>query len=97
MCVEVTLEISEEHIKKIEISTQAQASSSGFYRHQAGRIGASQCSSAFHTNLAQPSQSLIKTICYPSLYKVNTKAKYCQKYESGAIKAYETSMIESTS
>ena len=36
ICVEVTLKISEEHIKKIEISTQAQASSSGFYRHQAG-------------------------------------------------------------
>ena len=36
LCVEVTLEISEEHIKKFEISTQAQASSSGFYGHQAG-------------------------------------------------------------
>ena len=93
MCVEVTLEISEEHIKKIEISIRAQASSSGFYRHRAGRIGASQCFSAFHTNLAQPSQSLIKTICYPSLYKVNTKAtKYGQKHESDGIKAYETCM-----
>lgn len=74
MCVEVTLGVSEEHIKKIEISTRTQASGSGFYRHRAGRIGASQCFSAFHTNLAQPSQSLIKTICYPSLYKFNTKA-----------------------
>mgnify|MGYP000008269787 FL=1 len=93
MCVEVTLGVSEEHIKKIEISTRAQASSSGFYRHRAGRIGASQCFSAFHTNLAQPSQSLIKTICYPSLYKVNTKAtKYGQKHESDGIKAYETCM-----
>ena len=76
MCVQVTLGVSEEHINKVEISTQAQASGSGFYRHRAGRIGASQCFSAFHTNLAQPSQSLIKTICYPSLYKVNTKAKW---------------------
>ena len=93
MCCEVTLGVSEEHIKKIEISTRAQASGSGFYRHRAGRIGASQCFSAFHTNLAKPSQSLIKTICYPSLYKVNTKAtKYGQKHESDAIKAYETSM-----
>lgn len=72
MCVEVTLGVSEEHIKKIEISIRTQASGSGFYRHRAGRIGASQCFSAFHTNLAQPSQSLIKTICYPSIYKVNT-------------------------
>lgn len=93
MCVQVTLGVSEEHINKVEISTQAQASGSGFYRHRAGRIGASQCFSAFHTNLAQPSQSLIKTICYPSLYKVNTKAtRYGQKHESEAIKAYEASM-----
>ena len=41
---------------------------------------------------------MIKTICYPSLYKVNTKAtKYDQKHESGAIKAYETPIIESMS
>ena len=61
MCVEVTLGVSEEHIEKIEISTRNQASGSGFYRHRGGRIGASHCSSAFHTNLAQPSQSLIKS------------------------------------
>lgn len=93
MSVEATLGVFEVHIEKIETSTRAQASSSGFYRHRAGRIGASQCFSAFHTNLAQPSQSLIKTICYPSLYKVNTKAtRYGLKYESDAIKAYGASM-----
>ena len=93
MCVQVTLGVSEEHMDKVEISTRSQASGSGFYRHRAGRIGASQCSSAFHTNLAQPSQSLIKTICYPSLYKVDTKAtRHGQKHESDAIKAYEASM-----
>jgi len=62
MCVEVTLGVSEEHIKKIEISTRTQASGSGFYRDRAGRIGASQCFSAFHTNLTQPSQSLINPL-----------------------------------
>ncbi|XP_078382523.1 uncharacterized protein LOC144665209 [Oculina patagonica] len=95
MCVQVNLGVTEEHINKVEVNTRDQASGSGFYRHRAGRIGASQCSSAFHTNLAQPSQSLIKTICYPSLYKVNTKAtRYGQKHESDAIKAYEASMKE---
>lgn len=47
----------------MEISTRAQANGSGFYRHHAGRIGVSQSSAAFHTNLAQLSKSLIKTIC----------------------------------
>ena len=93
MCVDVTMNISEEHINKVEISTRDQANGSGFYRHRAGRIGASQCYSAFHTNVAQPSQSLINTICYPSLYKVNTKAtNFGQKHESDAIKAYEASL-----
>ena len=93
MCVQVTPGVSEEHINKVEISTRDQASGSGFYRHRAGRIGASQCFSAFHTNLAQPAQSLIKTICYPSLYKVNIKAtRYGQKHESDALKACEASM-----
>ena len=74
MCANVTLNISEEHINKVEINTRAQAGGLGFYIHRAGRIGASVRSAAFQTNLAQPSQSLIRTICYPSLYKVNTKA-----------------------
>jgi len=85
--------VSEEHIKKIEISTRVQASGSGFYRHRAGRIAASQCFAAFHTNLAQPSQSVMKTIYYPGLYKVNTKAtRYGQTHESDAITAYNASM-----
>ena len=40
-----------------------------------------------------PTSLLIKTICYPSLYKVNTKATRCgQKHKIDAIKAYEASM-----
>lgn len=36
---------------------------------------------------------MIRTICYPSLYKVNTKAtRYGQEHESYAIQAYEASM-----
>ena len=47
----------------------------------------------FHSNLAQPPRSLIKTICYPNLFKVNTKAVQhgCQ-HEDDAIKAYEIEM-----
>ena len=89
LCTNITLNISEDHINKVEINSRTQANGSGFYRHRAGRIGASVSSAVFHTNLAQPSQSLIRTICYPSLYKVNTKAvRHGQKHESDAIKAY---------
>ena len=89
LCTNITLNISEDHINKVEINSRTQANGSGFYRHRAGRIGASVSSAVFHTNLAQPSQSLIRTICYPSLYKVNTKAvRHGQKHESDAIEAY---------
>ena len=92
-CVEVALDISDEHVNKVELNTRDQASGSGFFRHRAGRIGASESHAAFHTNIAQPSQSLIKTICYPSLYIVNTKAtRHGKRHESDAVNAYEAAV-----
>ena len=72
-CVNLTLDISLEDINQVEIDTRSQAKGTEFFRHCAGRIGAS-VSGAVNCNLAQPPQSLIKTICYPHLFKVNTKA-----------------------
>ena len=48
------------------------------------------------TNPAQPSQSLIKSVCYPHLFKVNTEAVlHGCKHEADAIKAYEEEMKNS--
>jgi hypothetical protein len=42
-----------------------------------------------HTNPVQPSQSLIKSICYPHLFKVTSKAIiHGCKYERFAVEAY---------
>lgn len=42
-----------------------------------------------HSNPSQPSQSLIKSICYPSLLSATTKAiGHGIKYESEVIRAY---------
>ena len=61
-------------------------------KHRASRIGASLSGAVCHTNPAQPSQPLIKSICYPHLFKINTKAvTYGCKHED-AIKAYEEIM-----
>ena len=95
-CIEVQLNYSEDQIKLVEKNTQAQSKGVGFFKHRAGRIGASISGAVFHSNLSQPSQSLIKTICYPSLYKINTKAtRHGCKHEGDAIKAYETVMKKS--
>ena len=92
-CAEVNLDISRESIELIEKDTRAQARDSGFFRHRAGRIGASVSGAAFHSNLSQPPQALIKSICCPNGFKVNTKAtRHGCKYEDDAIRAYENEM-----
>ena len=67
-CAEVKLDISQENIELVEKDTRAQATSSGFFRHCAGRIGASASRAAFRSNLSQPRQALIKSICYPNVF-----------------------------
>ena len=92
-CLAVKLEITEENIALVEKDTRLQAKCSSFYRHRAGRIGASMSGTASKCNLAKPPQSTIRAICYPHLFKVNTKAiKHGCKYEDIAIKAYAEMM-----
>ena len=70
-CLEVEINISEKEIATVELDTGAQAKGSGFFRHCAVTIGASVCGAVYHTNLAQPSLSLIHCMCYPHLFKLN--------------------------
>ncbi|XP_066270230.1 uncharacterized protein [Branchiostoma lanceolatum] len=92
-CLEVKIDLSDEQIDTVEKDTRTQAKGPGFFRHRAGRIGASVSGTVFHSNLAQPPQSTLKSTCYPDLYKVNTKATRhgCEK-EEAAIKTYEAYM-----
>ena len=73
-----------------------QAKSSAFYHHRAGRIGASQWHAACHTDPAQPSQSLIKTICYRDVLNFPSAAtRHGCKHEelaTVAIAEYEKQM-----
>ena len=88
--------MSSEDISQIERDTQSQANGSAFFRHRGGRIGASMSGAVCRTNPAQPSQSLIKSVCYPHLFKVNTKVVlHGYKHEADAIKAYGEEMKNS--
>ena len=89
----LTLDISLEDINQVEIDTRSQAKGTEFFSHRAGKIGASVSGAVFNCKLAQPPQSLIKTIRYPHLFKVNTKATwYGCNHEDDAIKAYQAEM-----
>ena len=93
ICQSINIEITEEQIDQVQKDTIAQSSGTNFFKHRAGRIGASQSKAAAHSDPALPSQSLIQRICYPKLHKINTKAVHhgC-KHEASAIRAFEESM-----
>ena len=85
--------MSKEDITQIEKDTIEQSKGTNFFRHRAGRIGASQSKSASHSNPALPSQSLIQTICYPELNRFFSKAvQHGCDHENDAIKAYVEEM-----
>ena len=95
-CFAIKLTLSSEQVCQIQKDTRDQSKGGAFFCHRAGRIGASMSPAVFHRNPDLPWQSLIKQICYPSLYKVTTKAvMHEHKYEAAAIAAYEVHMKQS--
>lgn len=63
-CETVKITVSDEQAKNVEEATRTQAKSKLWHRYRAGRITASRFKAACSTNAANPSVSLIKTICY---------------------------------
>ena len=94
-CYKVDLKLLDEQLKAIERDTANQAKQSPFFQHRAWRKGASKCSAASHTDLSGPSQSLIKGICYPSMFHFTIAAtEHGYKHEAQAIAAYKKTMKE---
>ena len=95
ICAKVDIEITPEQVKIIEEDTRKQSSCNAVFRHRAGRIGASISKQACQTNPAQPSHSLIKTICYPHIFRFsNAATEHGCKHEKQALAAYELAMKE---
>ena len=92
-CYEVNISVTDQEIDIIGKDTISQTNVSGSFRHTAGRIKTSISKAASHTDPALPSQSLIKTICYPELFKFSTAAtKHSCQHEESAIIAFEKVM-----
>ena len=90
---EVDLNITPKQMEVIENETREQSKGKSFFKHRAGRIGATVSGAVARSNSSQPSQSLIKSICYPHLFNCSTKAtEYGIKHDNDAIKAYEKLM-----
>lgn len=89
-----SLKITEEQARIIEASTRDQALSKIWFRYRAGRVTASRFKAAAHTDLSQPSQSLLKAICYPESYKFSNKAtRWGCDHEKTAREAYFSKIV----
>ena len=89
------LKITEEQAKNIEAATRDQVRSKEWFCYRAGRVTASKFKAAAHTDLSQPSQSLLKAICYPDSYRFSTVAtRWGCVHESTARDAYLVRMVK---
>ena len=83
------LTLTREQAQKVEEITRAQASSCIWFQQRAGRVTASKLKAVTHSHVEQPSQSLIKLICYPEVHKFSTEAtKWGCEHEKVACKQY---------
>ena len=68
------IKVSAEQARAVELATHEQSNSKLWYRFRAGRITASKMKTACCTDPTLPSQTLIKTVCYPESYKFSLSA-----------------------
>jgi len=74
VCDEVKLTITEEEANLIETHTHNQTKNTALHF---GQITASKIKSVCGTDVSNPAQSLISSICYPQLHKFTTRATTC--------------------
>ncbi len=92
---ECTISVTLSEVNVVEEQTRSQSNSSLWYRMRSGRITASRFKSACHTNPANPSLSLITSICYPetAIFKTAGTAWGCE-HEKFAISKYIEVSVE---
>ena len=72
-CESVKIEVTDEMAIAVEKETRLQAKSKLWFKFRAGRVTASRIKAVCHTDPANPSQSLVKAICYPELFCFTSK------------------------
>lgn len=84
---EVKIEVTKDEIDQAEIVTRSQVKSRLWQKMRAGRITASCFKAVCHTDLSNPSKSLIMSICHPELSRFKTAStQYGCEHEATAKK-----------
>jgi len=68
VCESTEISITDEMAVAVENETRSQANSKLWFRYRAGRVTASRMKAVCHTDATNPSQSLVKSICYPESF-----------------------------
>lgn len=74
MAADISISVTLDQCQAVEASTRNQADSRLWFQMRAGRITASKFKQACRTDLADPSKSLIMSICYPELSRFRAPA-----------------------
>ena len=89
VCDAISLEVTKEMSELVEKETRLQSKSSLWYKYRAGRITSSSIKAVCHTDSTNPSQSLVKSICYPEEFAFTSKqTNWGQKQEKAAKELY---------
>ena len=73
VCKSVDIQVSCEMAQSVEKETRLQSHSKLWYTYCTGRVTTSRMKDVCHTNVTKPSQSLIKSICYPEAFNFFSK------------------------
>ena len=72
-CEAVKVDITKEMALAIEKETRLQSNSKLWFKYRAGHVTASRMKAVCHTDPTNPSQSLVKAICYPEMFCFTSK------------------------
>lgn len=84
-----TISITAEQANAVEVLTRGQAILRIWFRMWAGRVTASKFNAACCTDPADPSKSLMISVCYPEMFRFNTSAiRWGCEHEQLALEIY---------
>ena len=92
VCENVSIKITEDMAKAVELETRQQSKTNLWFKYRAGRVTASRMKAVCHTDSTNPSQSLVKSICYPDAFTFTSKqTNWGCKHEKQARERYTAS------
>ena len=95
VCEQCEIVISPQMAQIIEKVTRQQHQQKKWFKYRAGRVTASRMKAVCHTNPSHPSQSLIKSVCYPEVFSFTSKqTSWGCKHEKEGIELYRVKNCE---